>query len=98
MRRVIVIVWTAACVLDIAGVAAVAQVLPPLPDLRDRMPLPMAPIVNGPLTRTPPPQVVTPAPLDTFSDRTTQCLELGIGGGLSGSDLDSHVGACANEN
>jgi len=44
------------------------------------------------------PAPLPPPSLNTFGDRTTQCLELGSGGGLTGSDLDSYVAACMNEN
>jgi hypothetical protein len=103
MKRLFAIVLLASYVAGGAA-AASAQVLPPqIPDLQNRIPAPLppppeAPIINGPLTQSPPPGVVTPPSLNTFSDRATQCLQSGSGGGLSGSQLDAYTGACANEN
>ncbi|SRR5713101_6874288 len=100
MKRLFAIALTAGCVLG--GAAAPAQVPPRVPDVQVRipapLPLPVAPIINGPVTQSPPPMVVTPPPLNTFSDRMTQCLHQGSSGGLSGPDLEAYAGDCASEN
>jgi hypothetical protein len=100
MKRLFAIVLTAGCVTG--GAAAPAQVPPRVPDVQVRipapLPLPAAPIINGPVTESPPPTAVTPAPLNTFGDRMTQCLHQGSSGGLSGSDLEAYASECAREN
>jgi hypothetical protein len=65
MRRLLVVLLTAACIGG--GGPAVAQALPRNPDLQDRIPAPLppppvAPFSNGPVTQSPPPGVVTPLP------------------------------------
>jgi hypothetical protein len=95
MKRLFAIVLTAGCVTG--GAAAPAQVPPRVPDVQVRipapLPLPVVPIFNGPA-----PTLAMPPPLNTFSDRVTQCLHQGSSGGLSGSDLEGYAEACANEN
>lgn len=97
MKRLFATVLTAGCVFG--GAAAFAQVPPRVPDVQVRipapLPLPVAPIFNGPV-QSPPPAV--PPPLNTFSDRMTQCLHQGSSGGLSGPDLEGYADFCASEN
>jgi len=82
-----------------------AQVPPglPNPDLQNRIPAPLPPppqppIINGPLSQSPPPGVYLPQRLDTHSDRTTACLQQGSGYGLRGRKLDAYTRSCANMN
>jgi hypothetical protein len=101
MKRLFAIVLLASCIAG--GPVASAQVLPQIPDLQNRIPAPLPPppappIINGPLTQSPPPGVAMPPSLNTFGDRATECLQEGSGGGLSGSRLDTYTRACANEN
>jgi hypothetical protein len=101
MKRLFAIVLTAGCF--IGGASAFAQVLPQIPDLQNRIPAPLPPppqppTINGPLSQSPPPGLETPPTLNTFSDRSTQCLQQGSGGGLGGSELDAYTRACVNDN
>lgn len=101
MRRIALIVTS--CVLACAATAARAQLPPGLPDpnLQNRIPAPLPPppqppVINGPLSQSPPQGVYTPPRLNTFSDRTRNCLHQGSGAGLRGADLDAYTRACAN--
>jgi hypothetical protein len=100
MKRLFAIVLTAGCA--IGGAAASAQVPPKVPDVEIRipapLPLPAGPTINGPATQGAPPTVVTPPPLNTFSDRMTQCLHRGSSAGLRGADLEDYARDCAKEN
>jgi hypothetical protein len=61
MRRLFVVPLIAACIGG--GSPTLAQGLPGVPDLQNRiLAPPVAPIINGPVTRSPPPEVVTPPP------------------------------------
>ena len=77
---------------------------PGLPDpaLQNRIPAPLPPpaqppIINGPLSQSPPPVVYMPRRLNTFSDRATSCLHEGSSYGLRGRKLDAYTRACANQ-
>lgn len=99
MRRLFAFALAVAGIVSIAS--ASAQVLPLFPDLQNRIPAelpppPEPPTINGPMIEGPSPAVITPPPLTTFSDRVGQCMQEGGAGGLSGSDLGSYVGPCAN--
>jgi hypothetical protein len=101
MKNLFVIALIAASV--IFGASASAQILPQIPDLQARIPAPLPPppvppTINGPMIQSPSPGLIAPPPLTTFSDRVGQCLQGGGGAGLSGSDLNAYVGACANSN
>jgi hypothetical protein len=70
------------------------------PALQNRIPAPQPPpaqppIINGPLSHSPPPGVYTPRRLNTFSDRATSCLHEGSSYGLRGRKLDAYTRACA---
>jgi hypothetical protein len=52
--------------------------------------------INVPAMQPPSPGVLVPPPLNTFSDRTTQCLQLGASFGLSGPNLSTYSSTCAN--
>ncbi len=87
----------------VAFSGALAQV-PGLPDpaLQNRIPAPLPPpaqppIINGPLSHSPPPGVYTPRRLNTFSDRATSCLHEGSSYGLRGRKLDAYTRACASQ-
>jgi hypothetical protein len=87
-----------------AVTAALAQVPPglPNPDLQNRIPAPLPPppqppIINGPLSQSPPPGTYIPPRLNTHSDRTTACVQEGSGYGLRGRKLDAYARACANQ-
>jgi hypothetical protein len=74
----------------------------PNPDLQNRIPAPLPPppqppIINGPLSQSPPPGVYVPPRLDTHSDRTVACVQAGSGRGLRGRKLDAYTRACANQ-
>jgi len=82
---------------------AFAQIVPPPPELENRIPAPLPPppqppIINGPLGQSPAPGVYEPRRLNTHSDRTTRCLHAGAGYGLKGAELDAYTRACANAN
>jgi hypothetical protein len=99
MKRLFAVVLAAGSI--IGGASAFAQVLPQIPDLQNRIPAPLPeplqpPIINGPLSQSPPPGVATPPSLNTFSDRALQCLQQGSAGGLSGGNLDTYTSQCAN--
>ena len=99
MARVIaVLAFAGACVT-----AALAQAPGLPPDLQNRIPAPLPPppqppIINGPLSQGPPPGVYQPPRLNTFSDRTSTCLQAGSGYGLHGRKLDAYTRACVNGN
>jgi hypothetical protein len=99
MRNLIAIVFAVACAIFSAP--ASAQIVPQIPDLQSRIPAalpppPVVPTIYGPMTESPSQTAIAPLPLNTFGDRAGQCLQTGGGAGLSGSDLNSYVGACAN--
>jgi hypothetical protein len=100
MKCLFAIVLTAGCAFG--GAAASAQVPPRVPDVEIRipapLPLPAGPTINEPATQGAPPTVVTPPPLNTFSDRMTQCLHQGSSAGLRGADLEGYARDCAKEN
>ena len=56
-----------------------------------------SPSVSDPAMQSPSPGVLAPPPLVTFSDRLTQCIQLGASFGVSGSNLNTYSSACANE-
>jgi hypothetical protein len=84
--------------------AAFAQVPAwPEPSLRGRIPAPLPPppqppIVNGPLSQSPPPEVYLPPRINSYSDRVTACVHAGSGQGLRGRKLDAYTRACADAN
>jgi hypothetical protein len=87
-----------------AASAALAQVPPGLPDpaLQNRIPAPLPPppqppIINGPVSQSPPAGAYLPPRLNTHSDRTTACVQEGSGYGLRGRKLDAYARACANQ-
>jgi hypothetical protein len=90
----------------VAGVVAAAAQVPgslPNPDLQNRIPAPLPPpsrppVINGPLSQSPPPGVYLPPRLDTHSDRTVACTHQGAGQGLRGRKLDAYTRTCANAN
>jgi hypothetical protein len=57
-----------------------------------------APTLSESMTQSPSPGLLAPAPLNTFSDRATKCLQAGSDEGLSGPSLDTFSGVCASEN
>ena len=81
-----------------------AQLIPPPPELENRIPAPLPPpqqppVINGPLTEGSQGQsrgVVRPRGIETPSDRVTRCLHNGAGYGLSGAELDAYSRRCAN--
>ncbi len=96
---------SAACGDDISPKHALAQPSPPglpNPALENRIPAPLPPppkppVVNGPLSQSPPPRVYEPSQLNTFGDRATGCAEQGARHGLKGDDLDAYTRSCANQ-
>jgi hypothetical protein len=87
-----------------AASAALAQIPPGLPDpaLQNRIPAPLPPppqppIINGPVSQSPPAGTYLPPRLNTHSDRTTACVQEGSGYGLRGRKLDAYARACANQ-
>ena len=52
--------------------------------------------INPPAMQPPSPGVLLPPPLNTFSDRVTQCLQVGSSFGLSGPNLSTYSSVCAN--
>jgi hypothetical protein len=68
MYRLLSILLAAACIDG--GGPVVAQVPPPIPEGQNPIPAPLPPppappIINGPLTQSPPPGVATPPLLNT---------------------------------
>jgi hypothetical protein len=75
----------------------------PLPELQNRIPQPLPPaprppVINGPLSQSPPPDVYLPRRLNTHGDRAIACLHEGSAHGLRGRKLDAYTRACANAN
>ena len=98
MSRIIGIAVAAMCV--VASPAAVAQFVPPPPELENRTPAPLPPppqppIINGPLGQAPPPGVIKQRRLKSSGDRATRCFHQGGSNGLRGGDLDAYTRACA---
>ena len=99
------ILWRMTMVVSLAGVSATAALadppgLPP-PELQNRIPTPLppsprAPIINGPLSQSPPPGVYLPPRLKSHADRVIVCLHDGSAHGLRGGKLDSYTRRCAN--
>lgn len=90
-----------ACALAVPS--ALAQFVPPPPELEGRIPAPLPPppqppVIHGPLGRSPPPGVYQPRGLDTHSDRMLRCWHAGAGYGLKGAKLDAYVRACVHAN
>ena len=56
-----------------------------------------SPSVSDPAMQSPSPGVLAPPPLVTFSDRLTQCLQLGASFGQSGANLNTYSSVCAND-
>jgi len=101
MRELLAVILAVGCVLF--GPSAFAQIAPENPAFENSIPAPLPPpspppVINGPLSQAPAPEVETPPKLDTFSDRTTQCSERGSNGGLRGGELDAYTSSCANAN
>jgi hypothetical protein len=73
----------------------------------------IVPGINAPALPTMPPQQaqipvipqygvamqpnLTPAPANSFSDRVTQCMELGSASGLAGASASAYSTQCANQ-
>jgi len=92
-----------ALALALSASPALAQLVPPPPELQGRIPAPLAPppkppVINGPLGQQKPPGVYRPRSLRTHGDRTVGCLHSGAGYGLKGADLDAYTRSCANAN
>ena len=99
MNRIIAIAVAAFCVVP--GPAALAQFIPPPPELENRIPQPLPPppqppIINGPFGQAPPPGVIKQRRIDSAGARATRCLHEGAGYGLRGGDLAAYSRACAN--
>jgi hypothetical protein len=71
---------------------------PPLGSQTTSAPALQSPSLPEPAMATPSPGVLAPPALNTFSDRTTQCLQLGGSFGLTGPNLQTYSSVCANEN
>ena len=91
--------------LAAAAASAVLAQVPGLPDpaLQNRIPAPLPlppqpPIVNGPLSQSPPPGVYLPPRHNTYNDRAASCVHEGSGFGLRGRKLDTYTRNCVNAN
>ncbi len=91
--------------LAAASASAVLAQVPGLPDpaLQNRIPAPLPPpprppVINGPLSQSPPPEVYLPSRRNTYSDRVASCIHEGSGFGLRGRKLDTYTRNCANAN
>jgi hypothetical protein len=92
--------------LALAAMAATASIAQgpgglPNPDLQNRIPAPLPPppqppVINGPLSQSPPPGVYQPPRLDTHQDRVARCVHEGSEAGLRGRKLDAYARRCAN--
>jgi hypothetical protein len=92
-----------AIVFGLSTVCASAQVLPQISDMQSRIPAPLPPppvppTINGSGVQGPPPGVIAPVPLNTFSDRVGRCLQEGSNAGLNMPDLNAFTGSCVNAN
>jgi len=97
--------FSATLLLAAASVSAALAQAPGLPDpfLQNRIPAPLPPppeppIINGPLSQSPPPGVYLPPRRNSFGDRAAACLHEGSGYGLRGRKLDAYTRSCANSN
>jgi hypothetical protein len=97
-------VWTVILVFGCSclGAGAIAQIAPPVPDMQQRIPAPLPPppeppIINGPLSKAPPPGVIIPGQITTHSDRVIRCNQQGASAGLQGRRLSSYTSRCAND-
>jgi hypothetical protein len=70
---------------------------PPLGSQTTPPPVLQSPSLPAPAMQSPSPGVLAPPALNTFSDRTTQCLQAGDNFGLTGSDLMTFSSTCATE-
>lgn len=98
MMRAFCLLFAADCLL---ATPAVAQFVPPPPELEYRIPAPLPPppeppIINGPYGQGPAPGVAKQRRLKTFSNRATRCLQQGADYGLRGGELDAYTRGCAN--
>jgi hypothetical protein len=88
----------------LVGSAAMAQFIPPPPELENRIPKPLPPppqppIINGgPQGQGSSPGVIRQRRIDSAGDRASRCLHEGAGYGLRGGDLAAYSRACANGN
>ena len=102
MRRLYAILLTAGYLLG-GGAPAIAQLLPQVPNLENRIPAPPHLPRNHPSSTAlsqgaAPPAIGQPSSLNTFSDRATGCVAQGGSAGLRGCELDAYTRACANDN
>jgi hypothetical protein len=100
LRRRGVCAMAFASALSMLAASAVAQVNPSFPPGNappPLMPVPPPPVINGPLSQSPPTGLIEPRRLDTHSDRTTRCLHYGASRGLRGERLDAYTRECVNE-
>jgi len=80
--------------------AALAQMTPgvidPVPAPRyQTLPVPQAPVINGPLSNQQQPQVYQPPRQPTFQERSRDCLEASGGRELAlGDNQNEYVGRC----
>jgi len=93
-----------ACSLLLAGAVTMtaAQVGLPNPALENRIPAPLPPpaqppIINGPLSQSPPPGVKAPPRINSFGDRSVACAHEGSESGLRGRKLDAYTRSCATQ-
>ena len=89
MSSLLRILLAGGCLLVAAP--ALAQFIPPPPELENRIPapLPQPPIINGPYQQGPPPGVAETKPLMTHSDRVVRCQHQGAANGLHGRRLST---------
>jgi hypothetical protein len=70
--------------------------LPTVPGSSTNLPTTPSTDINPPAMQPASPGVLVPPTLNTFSDRTTQCLQTGSSFGLSGPNLSTYSSVCAN--
>ena len=109
MRRIALIGWLLVCTASAVhaqlppGLPAQAPPVGPDPYLQNRIPAPLPPppqppVINGPLSQSPPQRTYTPPRLRTYGDRSRDCLHEGAALGLHGAKLDRYTRTCANAN
>src|SRR4051812_25817744 len=98
MRRINSIAFGSLVALSwlLAGSIAMAQFIPPPPELENRIPQPLPPppqppIINGgPQGQGPAPGVIRQRRVNSAGARASRCLDEGAGFGLRGGDLAAY--------
>jgi hypothetical protein len=101
MKRLSILLVCMVLAAPVVADPAFAQLIPPggskfNPPLPAPPPSPKIEVPVIPQMDAPPRQSYAPAPVPSFSDRITTCLEEGAAGGLGPSDREEYSRSCAN--